>query len=147
VARDEQAERLGRAIASRRAALGMRRKDLAAAAGLSYPYIAELENGAKSPSARALTALSEALDLSASGLLAQADALPSPGGSQSVATQAATADVSPHAAQELSSTDELVSRISALAVDRLLADLRRQLERDVPDVVRQVVAQTRGLQT
>lgn len=55
---------LGRAVALRRTALGMKRKDLAEASELSYPYISEIENGAKEPSAKALRRIADALDLS-----------------------------------------------------------------------------------
>lgn len=65
----EPAAGLGRAIAVRRAELGLKRKDLAARSSLSYPYVSELENGTKEPSARALRQLAEALELSATQLL------------------------------------------------------------------------------
>ena len=68
-AEDPDRVALGRAIAARRVTLGMKRKDLAEAAGLSYPYIAEIENGGKSPSQRALMAIAEALKLQPSDLL------------------------------------------------------------------------------
>ncbi len=54
---------LGRAIQVRRAELGLKRKDLARSAALSYPYLSELETGSKAPSARALGQLAEALRL------------------------------------------------------------------------------------
>lgn len=72
--------RLGRAVASRRAALGLKRKDLAERARLSYPYISEIENGVKEPSARALRQLAEALDLSVAELAALSESV----GTQSV---------------------------------------------------------------
>ena len=49
------------AITIRRAMLGMSRKDVAAAAGISYPYISELENGMKSPSWDVFVAVAKAL--------------------------------------------------------------------------------------
>ncbi len=61
---------LGKAIQVRRAELELKRKDLADKAKLSYPYVSELENGTKEPSARALRQLAEALDLSPTELLA-----------------------------------------------------------------------------
>lgn len=64
---------LGRAIQVRRAELGLKRKDLAVRALLSYPYLSELENGTKTPSAKALRQLAEALELSQAELLARAD--------------------------------------------------------------------------
>ena len=39
------------AIAVRRTELGLKRKDLAERSSLSYPYVSELENGTKEPSA------------------------------------------------------------------------------------------------
>ena len=67
--------RLGRAVASRRAALGLKRKDLAERARLSYPYISEIENGVKEPSARALRQLAEGLDLSVAELAALSESV------------------------------------------------------------------------
>ena len=43
----EGTEYLGRAIASLRTAQGLKRMDLKSRSGLSYPYIAEIENGSK----------------------------------------------------------------------------------------------------
>lgn len=67
---------LGRAIQIRRAELGLKRKDLAERALLSYPYLSELENGAKTPSTKALRQLAAALELSQAELLARADSSP-----------------------------------------------------------------------
>jgi transcriptional regulator with XRE-family HTH domain len=69
------AERLGQAIQVRRAELGMKRRELAAGAELSYPYVSEIENGMKDPSARALHALAEALGLTPGELFARAEDL------------------------------------------------------------------------
>jgi transcriptional regulator with XRE-family HTH domain len=66
---------LGRAIQVRRAELGLKRKDLAQLAFLSYPYLSELENGSKAPSAKALSQLATALQLSPADLMARAEAL------------------------------------------------------------------------
>jgi transcriptional regulator with XRE-family HTH domain len=73
----EQALRqaLGRVIAMRRAELGLKRNDLRDRSGLSYPYVAELENGTKRPSSSALDALAAALELRPSELLERAEAL------------------------------------------------------------------------
>ena len=69
----QQGSDLGRAIQVRRAELGLKRKDLASRAKLSYPYLSELENGAKAPSARALGQLAEALELPVAELMARAE--------------------------------------------------------------------------
>jgi transcriptional regulator with XRE-family HTH domain len=67
---------LGKAIAARRITLGMKRKDVAEAADLSYPYIAEIENGGKTPSQRALNQIAQALGWSMSDLLRAAEQIP-----------------------------------------------------------------------
>ena len=66
---------LGKAIVIRRTELGLTRNDLRDRSGLSYPYVAELEKGAKRMSAASLDAVSGALELRPSELLAMADAL------------------------------------------------------------------------
>jgi transcriptional regulator with XRE-family HTH domain len=60
---DVLSEGLGRAIKVLRAGQDLSRHDLAERAGLSYSYLAEIENGAKSPSSRALAAIAEGLGL------------------------------------------------------------------------------------
>ena len=64
-----QALELGKAIQMRRAEMGMKRKDLAAGAGLSYPYVSEIENGQKEPSSKALRMIAHALELAPASLL------------------------------------------------------------------------------
>lgn len=64
---------LGTAIAVRRAELGLKRKELAVRAKLSYPYVSELEKGTKEPSARALQQLADALEMSRTELMALSD--------------------------------------------------------------------------
>jgi len=57
-------EAFGRRIRSRREELGLSRRDLVEASGLSYPYVSQLETGYRLPSHKALAALAEALELS-----------------------------------------------------------------------------------
>jgi transcriptional regulator with XRE-family HTH domain len=66
---------LGRAVKVLRTVRDLSRRELAEAAGLSYSYLAEIENGGKQPSSRALAAIAEALGLSASQLLGEAEEL------------------------------------------------------------------------
>ncbi|WP_319462721.1 helix-turn-helix transcriptional regulator [Micromonospora sp. RTP1Z1] len=73
---DQQPGGLGRAIQVRRAELGLKRKEVAERSLLSYPYLSELENGTKTPSAKALRQLAEALELSQAELLDRADFSP-----------------------------------------------------------------------
>ena len=68
--------KLGRAVASRRAELGLSRTDLSEAAGVSYTFLTEIEKGAKAPSARSLGALADALAMRPHELLERADAVP-----------------------------------------------------------------------
>ena len=63
----------GMAITLVRTAKGMGRKDVASAAGISYPYMAELENDAKEPSLRVLNKLSDALGMKVIDLLSLGD--------------------------------------------------------------------------
>ncbi|HYG72060.1 MAG TPA: helix-turn-helix transcriptional regulator [Actinomycetota bacterium] len=66
-------EALGRAIKVIRTEQGLSRKELAARAGVSYPYVADIETGRGRPSSSALLAIAEALALSPSELLARAE--------------------------------------------------------------------------
>jgi len=67
------ADALGHAVKVERTARGIGRKDLAARAGLSYPYLSEIENGSKRASSKALIAIARALDLAPSDLLRLAE--------------------------------------------------------------------------
>lgn len=60
---------LGKAVSMRRGELEMARKDLAQRAGISYPYLCEIENGNKQPSNRKLGQLAEALNVNTADLV------------------------------------------------------------------------------
>ncbi len=64
---------LARTIKVVRAELGLERKELARLSGLSYPYISELEQGKKRPSAESLAAIARSLQLRQSELLERAE--------------------------------------------------------------------------
>ena len=66
---------LGKAVAGMRKSKGLSRKQLAVRAGVSYPYLSEIENGRKRLSARALLLVSRALDVKPFQLLESAEAL------------------------------------------------------------------------
>ncbi len=55
--------------------MGLSRNELRDRCGLSYPYVAELEKGTKSPSARALEAIAGALEMRPHELMARAERL------------------------------------------------------------------------
>ena len=67
-------EGLGRAIKVARTALGVERKELAESAGVSYAYLSDIETGRGRPGSRSLLAIAEALMLSPSELMRQAEA-------------------------------------------------------------------------
>jgi len=69
------AEALGRVVKVLRTLQDLSRRELAAASGLSYSYLAEIENGTKQPSSRALAAIAEGLHISVSKLLWEAEKL------------------------------------------------------------------------
>lgn len=54
---------LGRFLEHRRHELGLSRRELADKAGLSYPYISQLETGDREPALKAMRALAPVLDV------------------------------------------------------------------------------------
>jgi transcriptional regulator with XRE-family HTH domain len=66
-------EALGRAIKVARTELGLSRKELAAKAQISYPYVADIESGRGRLSSSALLAVARALEMSPSELMARAE--------------------------------------------------------------------------
>ena len=63
---------LGRAIAALREERGWKRKDLVEEAGISYPFLAEVENGNKRPSMAKLGDIAAAFDMSPGALMERA---------------------------------------------------------------------------
>jgi transcriptional regulator with XRE-family HTH domain len=57
------AEEFGRLLTARRHELGLSRREVADASGLSYPYVSQLETGYRLPSHKAIAALAGALEL------------------------------------------------------------------------------------
>jgi len=66
---------LGRAIRVARTERGLERKDLAEAAGVSYPYLSDIESGRGRPSSRALLTIAKALGMPLHDLLRKAELL------------------------------------------------------------------------
>jgi transcriptional regulator with XRE-family HTH domain len=54
---------LGRLVQQRRHELSLSRRDLAAASGVSYPYVSQIETGDRDPSLKTLRRLAEILEL------------------------------------------------------------------------------------
>ncbi|WP_218577004.1 helix-turn-helix domain-containing protein [Phytohabitans rumicis] len=69
-------ERLGATIRRRRRDLGLTLVDVAARAGLSHPFLSQVERGLAQPSMRSLTALAAALETTAQALLALSGTAP-----------------------------------------------------------------------
>jgi transcriptional regulator with XRE-family HTH domain len=63
---------LGRAIASLREERGWKRKDLVSAASISYPFLAEVENGNKRPSMAKLGDIAAAFGMTPGALMERA---------------------------------------------------------------------------
>lgn len=67
---------LGKAIVLRRVLLDISRRELGTAAGISYPYISEIEKGQKAPALKTMDRIAEALDMTASQLFYIAEQIP-----------------------------------------------------------------------
>lgn len=145
---------LGRAIASLRTAQGMKRMDLKQRSGLSYPYIAEIENGSKkSPSLKAVAAIATALGVSSAELHARAEELKS---SDSERNKAA-AELRPpeysatggspagpvSSGQTGKQEDELTDRIAAKVLEAIGTQIRDLVAREVRYAVREEMLQQR----
>jgi transcriptional regulator with XRE-family HTH domain len=65
--------RLGGAIRARRRVLGMTLVEVAASAGLSHPFLSQLERGLARPSMRSLTAIAATLGTTAQALMAESE--------------------------------------------------------------------------
>ena len=105
------AEALGRTIKVVRTDRGIHRRDLAEAAGISYSYLTEIENGNKPPSSSVLEPIARALGLRMSELIQAAENRRDMTelAQDRSAEQAARSPMSPtHSPEELrSSTDQL----------------------------------------
>lgn len=67
---EEVGIRLGEAIRNQRRRLGLTLVDVGGRAGLSHPFLSQLERGVARPSMRSLTAIATALETTAQALLA-----------------------------------------------------------------------------
>ncbi len=73
VAKGDELQRVGRAVAARRGALGMTRQELADAAGVDLKTVYNLESGTRWPIARTRVAISRALRWEGDALAGMAD--------------------------------------------------------------------------
>src|SRR5579863_4009455 len=87
-----QREALGAFIRSRRQLANLSLRQLADLTSLSNPYLSQVERGLHEPSVRVLKAISDALNVSAETLLAQAGLVDAVAGASSSAGAAAETD-------------------------------------------------------
>lgn len=139
---------LGRAIAALRGERGWKRKDLVEAAGISYPFLAEVENGNKRPSMTKLNDIAEALGMTSSELMARAHEIEErfgTGGHELRSSQSWNADAMPASyatagplgregmPRETSEVDMITSAVMSALEPRLRElvelEVRRQLDR------------------
>jgi len=147
---------LGRAIASLRTAQGMKRMDLKQRSGLSYPYIAEIENGSKkSPSLKAVAAIAAALGVSSAELQARAEELKSSDSERhNVTVEIGPLDLSANGSpagpvflgQTGRQEDELTDRIAAKVLEAISTQIRDLVAREVRYTVREELLHQREVQ-
>src|SRR3984957_19612022 len=106
----QQREALGAFIRSQRKMANLSLRQLADLTSLSNPYLSQVERGLHEPSVRVLKAISDALNVSAETLLAQAGLVD------------AVAGQSPDAAAETEQEDRTEA---AIAADKRLSDDQR----------------------
>lgn len=153
------AAHFGYAVVLRRTMLGLKRRQLADLADLSYPYISEIEKGTKEPSAKSLRGLATALGFaSVAEMMAWVEEQPPQRATVSTTDQRMSSEQPeaefvrtsldfvgllndapmPRPARSRNSNDDLAFAIDR-AVRRVLAgvadDLRRELERVVEEEV------------
>ncbi|MDX6344091.1 MAG: hypothetical protein QOH87_4229 [Trebonia sp.] len=89
---EAQRESLGAFIRERRKQANLSLRQLAELTSLSNPYLSQVERGLHQPSVRVLRAISDALNLSAETLLAQAGLIDAMAGGTGTRTGVATAE-------------------------------------------------------
>jgi transcriptional regulator with XRE-family HTH domain len=87
-----QRQALGAFIRQQRQRAGLSLRQLAELTSLSNPYLSQVERGLHEPSVRVLKAISDALNLSAETLLAEAGLIDAMAGGSPAAGSAATAE-------------------------------------------------------
>ncbi|MGH3298084.1 MAG: helix-turn-helix domain-containing protein [Trebonia sp.] len=108
---EAQREALGAFIRERRKQANLSLRQLAELTSLSNPYLSQIERGLHQPSVRVLRAISDALNLSAESLLAQAGLIDAMTGGASARAGVATAE-----------DDELPDTEGAIRADRRLSE-------------------------
>ena len=139
-------EALGRAIKVERTAQGIERRELADRAGISYPYLSEIENGTKRAGPKPLLLIARALGVTQSDLIriaeeqsaplpAAAEAMPQyarltkPASMQTSSWRAVNRESSGTSAHRRELMGELIELLSDMTVDDVekVKDFARQL--------------------
>jgi len=111
-----QREALGAFIRSQRKMANLSLRQLAELTSLSNPYLSQVERGLHQPSVRVLKAISDALNLSAETLLAQAGLV------DAVVGEVADADQATQHAQAGGATGQKAQTEDAIRADERLSD-------------------------
>ena len=119
---------LGRAITVLRTEQGVERKELADRAGISYSYLAEIENGNKPPSSSVLVVLAEALGLRPHQIHAAADNL----------TERRDGQTTLLAAQKPAPDQDLGERVSAMMAAPTTFDRPPNQRREIIELLDQL---------
>jgi hypothetical protein len=131
---------IGRQLRARRTAAGRTVASVAADAGLSVPYIANLENGRGNPTTAALTRLAQALDLRLVVTLVPGEATGQPGAAAAPTMPAApvvpAAPTVPGSLVRLGRTGRFRRSVTAMAA---------ALDRDADELSAQLVTALAGL--
>jgi transcriptional regulator with XRE-family HTH domain len=83
---------LGEAIRRHREANAVSMRQFAQAAGISNPYLSQIERGLREPSQRVVDAIARSLEMSADALYAEAGIVPAPAPAQTDTRQALQSD-------------------------------------------------------
>ena len=158
--KDPRAEELGRRVAARRKELGLSRRDVVDASGLSYPYVSQLETGYRLPSHKSLGRLAHALQLDPAELSAAIAydemalsgpplaTLSAPTASDSVwmANRDYAGPPKPPPASKVGVggvVEQVVALVGSLPVDRRLEALHRAQRRVLDQIVAEEVERAR----
>ena len=104
-----QREALGAFIRQQRKRAGLSLRQLAELSSLSNPYLSQVERGLHQPSVRVLRAISDALNLSAETLLAEAGLIDAMTGSSPDGSRPGPGPVAPPGTEEAIRADQRLS--------------------------------------
>jgi len=119
---DSQMQALGAFIRDKRKMANLSLRQLAERTKLSNPYLSQIERGLHQPSVRVIRLISDALNVSAESLLAQAGLLHKDGTADDAKTQAAPPDIETAIKAEQRLTDDQKSALIAVLRSMLSTD-------------------------